>query len=403
MLSRGRGLKGTATDTEGRVTYCNRCRSGRALLLILAMASMGGCSLISVKSPERPLSARDLNARVLVREQSAHFVATVERCADTINLQEHDRAVLTRTLRWEIAATTHSVMAATQITPMIALLDSWALALQMQDFVGAGHAGGALFGAHQSAVRRVTDENADAVIQLAHGLTSSKEFAQYRDFIVAYTRDYPITDLNFVRAPLVQIWSRQGGERGALIDTLGTIPQAMSDFTQRLQIYGASAQSQAVLQTQLALSASGYSVSDIKGEIKQLELRMDRMTAAAEKAPDTVRQAIGDVRNSLITIINKLNEASASMIASLHEERVAMTADVSAEREAALLAIDQQRRALAVDASRVGDQIVITAGHQIRLLVREALLLLILFAIALLGLPFAAGYLVGRSRRDRSV
>lgn len=366
---------------------------------MVILAGLAGCSLISVKSPEKPLSPRDLNARVLVREQSAHFVATVQSSADAIEAQETDRAVLTRTLRWEIGATTHSVTAATQITPMIALIDSWALAVQMQDFVSTGHAGGALFGSHQNAVRKVTDDNADAVVQLAHGLVTPKEFAQYQSFITSYAHDYPLRDLGFVRAPLLQLWNRQGGSSGALIDSLGTIPEAMSDFTQRLEIYGATAQSQAVLQTQLALSSSGYSASDIKAEVKQLGVRMDRMTAAAEKAPETVREAIADVRSSLVTIINKLNESSASMIASLHDERVAMTNDVRTEREAALIAVDQQRRAIALDAGRVGDQLVTTAGQEVRRLVREALLLVIVFAIVLLGLPFAAGYLVGRGRR----
>jgi hypothetical protein len=37
-------------------------------------------------------------------------------------------------------------------------------------------------------------------------------------------------------------------------------------------------------------------------------------------------------------------------------------------------------------------------GQQVRYLAREALLLLIVLVIVVLGLPFAAGYLVGRTR-----
>ena len=51
---------------------------GCAAVLLLGAA---GCSLISVKSPERPLSVRDLNARILTRELSSQFVAAVARCA----------------------------------------------------------------------------------------------------------------------------------------------------------------------------------------------------------------------------------------------------------------------------------------------------------------------------------
>src|SRR3989440_5430528 len=45
---------------------------GAAAALLLCVA---GCSLISLKTPERPLSSRDLNARILTREFSYHFIA----------------------------------------------------------------------------------------------------------------------------------------------------------------------------------------------------------------------------------------------------------------------------------------------------------------------------------------
>ena len=42
---------------------------------IALTASLASCSLISLKSPEKPLSTRDLNARILTREYSARFIA----------------------------------------------------------------------------------------------------------------------------------------------------------------------------------------------------------------------------------------------------------------------------------------------------------------------------------------
>jgi hypothetical protein len=45
-------------------------------------------------------------------------------------------------------------------------------------------------------------------------------------------------------------------------------------------------------------------------------------------------------------------------------------------------------------------QVISDAGKQARLLVREALLLAMGLALVVLGLPFAAGYLLGRGRRS---
>src|SRR5207302_5095113 len=80
---------------------------GLRLPAILAAAvCVAGCSLVSLKTPERPLSNRDLNARILTREFSYHFIAAVGQCADDMGAGETDPEVLTRALRWKIAAAT---------------------------------------------------------------------------------------------------------------------------------------------------------------------------------------------------------------------------------------------------------------------------------------------------------
>ena len=53
-------------------------------------------------------------------------------------------------------------------------------------------------------------------------------------------------------------------------------------------------------------------------------------------------------------------------------------------------------------AARIADQVVKASGEQARRLAREVLLLLSVLAIVVLGLPFAAGYLVGRARAGRT-
>jgi hypothetical protein len=87
------------------------------------------------------------------------------------------------------------------------------------------------------------------------------------------------------------------------------------------------------------------------------------------------------------------------MMLAFHDERVELTADVQAERAKALVALDEQRKALTLDAAKISNQLVITAGEELRKLALQVVLLLVLFALVALGLPFAAGYFVGRGRR----
>src|SRR3981189_3325531 len=92
-----------------------RRQTAKILTVAALLAGVGGCSLVTLKSPERPLSTRDLNARILTREYSAHFIAAVEKSADSITPGQGDAEILANTLRWKVGATAESVRAATQI------------------------------------------------------------------------------------------------------------------------------------------------------------------------------------------------------------------------------------------------------------------------------------------------
>jgi hypothetical protein len=373
-------------------------RDWARMLGCTALLAAAGCSLVSVKSPERPLSARDLNARLLTRELSSQFVAAVARCGEDIAATESDPRVLDNTLRWEIAAVAESRRAATRVAPMMSLLDTWALAVQMKAFLAEGAAGGALFGTHQETVRTVSEEYADDAEALARRLIAAREFDGYQRFIVGYTRDHPLRDLTFARASVIELWSRERGADMRLVDSLGTIPEALADAAERLQIYGDTVPAQAMRQTQLALRQSGYSRSDLQTSLRHLDERLERLSAVAESTPALVHGAEAEVRRSLREVLERLDASSALTVAALRTERAALFTDLQSEREAVLAAVDVQRKALALDAGRIAAQVVKSAGEQARYLVGEALLLLMGLAIIVLGLPFIAGYLVGRAR-----
>jgi hypothetical protein len=104
------------------------------------------------------------------------------------------------------------------------------------------------------------------------------------------------------------------------------------------------------------------------------------------------------VRRSLREVLNRLDASASATASAFRTERAALFVDIQAEREALTAAVDVQRRALAADAARIGQQLVRTSADEVRHFTREAVLLLIALALVLLGLPFAAGYLVGRAR-----
>ncbi|HEY6482957.1 MAG TPA: hypothetical protein VIY54_05465 [Steroidobacteraceae bacterium] len=382
-------------------------RRGVARMLIVAyqlgcvafLSALAGCSLITLKSPERPLSTRDLNARILTRQFSADFVAAIDQCADEITAHETSPVVQLNALRWRIGSAAQSERAAAQLAPMMAVVDTWTLAAQMQMFLAAGSPGGALFGKHQDVALAVAVQYGDAAKEMAQRLIPPDDFGRYQRFVDAYIRAYPIRNLDFVRPSVVEFWARRTGVQTPLVDTLGTVPQALADASERVQMLGNAWPSQVMWRTELALQESGLSGHDVQIAMKRLDDRLAALAAAGDAAPELVHGAVNDVRRSLTDVLKRVDASSAAMIEALRNEREALSATVHTEREAVLSAADAQRKAIAQDAARIADQVVRTAGDELRHLARQVLLLLIVLAIIVLGLPFLAGYLVGRTQR----
>ena len=376
--------------------------TSKLLVCVLAMLlGPTGCSLISLKSPERPLSTRDLNARILTRQFSADFIAAVEQCADDIATDEPDTQIRANSLRWKIIATDQSERAAMQIAPMMAVLDTWTLAAEMKAFFAPGGAGESVFGNKQPAAVALADHWDQAAEAMARQLTKPQEFERYRQFVSDYTGEHPFVSLKFVRPSVVQLWLQRGGPDTPLLNSLGTIPEALADTSDRVQTMGTFLPSQAMWRTELALQTSGLSSDDLHVALARLDERLERMSIFAEGSPQLVHGAVADVRRSLLEVIDRLDASSAATMATLRSERIALSETLSSERAAVIVAADTQRKAIALDAANIATQVVSSTGKEVRRLTRELILLGILLALVLLGLPFAAGYFVGRSVRQR--
>jgi hypothetical protein len=336
------------------------------------------------------MSTRDLNARILTRQFSADFTVAVEQCADDIVAQDPDAEIRRNALRWKIIATDQSERAALQLAPSIALLDTWSLAAGMKAFLSPGGAGEAIFGREQPTAVALADHWDAAARALAQQLLDPRDFERYAQFVRDYTSEYPYVSLTFT------------GAGTPLLDSLGTVPQAMADTADRMQRMAGSLPSQSVWRTQLALERSGLSGPELHAALRRLDERLARMSAFAASSPQLVREALGDVRHSLLEVVDRLDASSAATMQTLHSERTALSATLSSERAAVLSAADVQRRALAADAATIARQVVSASAVAVRRLMWELGLLAIVLTVILLGLPFAAGYFVGRAVQQRA-
>jgi hypothetical protein len=374
-------------------------RAGMVRILICALesavvaAAMAGCSLVSIKSPEKPLSARDLNTRILTHEYSAHFISAIEETADDIAASSADSEVRRNTLRWKIAATSASERAASQIVPIMALLDTWALSVQMQAYLEQGN-GRALFGAGQAKAVRLGTSLSQEAQALASRVMSTAELARNQQLIDRYASAHPLESLVFARTSAVDLWITDNGAQTPLVDSLGTVPKALAETDELVRTYSDLAPSQMLWQAQLAALDSGLSTKEFQSGLDQLNARIERLAAFGETSPGLINGVVRDVQT-------RFDASWAEMLGTVRSESRTLSTSLDAQRQATVESLDSERAAIAADATHIADQVIREAGEQARRLIREAMLLAIAVLIVGLGMPFAAGYLLGRARSGR--
>src|SRR5574341_875232 len=117
----------------------------------------------------------------------------------------------------------------------------------------------------------------------------------------------------------------------------------------------------------------------------------DQFVAQAEKGPALLAAKIGEMQTELTKPDGFLTQQRDALLGELHKERAALTEAVSQERAAVMKDLDAYTI-----------KVIQEVSAQLRTLVGSALVLIILLVVVLWGLPFGAGFLVGRSTRKKT-
>ena len=369
-------------------------------MLFALVSVLPACSLISLKTPGKPLSQRELNTRLQTREYADSFQRTIAGAADQIAAQSSDPDVQLAALQWKVRAASASRHAATQTSPPMGLLDSWALSAQMQEFLTGG-AGSEVFGAEQGIARTAVAPLLQDIVGIARELSPPEDFAKYETFVGDYVRDAPLTSLDLVRDSVVDRWTELTGQRATLISTVGTAPEVVSDFADRLRLYGDQLPSETLWQTQLAFRQAGYGAQDWQDAMNRLNDSLGDVGRLAQASPDLLHGSVDDLRGILFGATDRLDQSWMEMLRAMHVEREALAQNIRQERSSVVAAVGVQRAAMMKDAERIAAHAVETSAREVRGLIRELAAYAITAMIVVLGLPFAGGYFLGRARARR--
>jgi hypothetical protein len=371
----------------------------RWALLSVALASLPACSLLSIKTPETPLTPREQEARLLTRDYAEYFNGVMIRVIDDAAAKDTDPAVRARALQLKLGVVSQSTRAATGLSPMGSLIDTWAFALQLRDYLDSG-SGAALLGGAQSDVRAHADGLADEADALAKKVTGG-DYPRYQAFVKRYTFRYPLEGPDCQRTSVLSIWSAEEDDKAPL-RVVGTVAQALGDVSDRMRIYGQEIPAVSLWEAERALDRSGIDAASYRATFRSIDTQLAKISTLAETSPALAHEAIAELRRSLGDSSDRLDNAWTQMLQTLRVERAALAANIASERESLMAAADVQRARISADAAKIAERAVDKSWSEVRALVREALLLLIVLAIVVLGLPFAAGYFLGRHRAASS-
>jgi len=383
-----------------------------AALGAVAPLGLWGCISFSLEVPGEPLPPEQLRARIETRQYAADFIERVARAADIIADGTEDAGIRANTLRWKIGASVASRRAAYRPEPELALVDTWAFAVQMEAFFREG-SGRELFGSRQQTAldaARALAQEADALAarRLAAGV-----LADYRKLVSDYAASERLSDLSFKRAPIGPLWREAAARDGSVPKSGDAGSEVRADASDRLDIYGQRIPDELRWRAELAYVESGFQPGDLSRAVKRFEEELTKLSVLAQSQPELAMERLAALQAEMTRVFDSFDRRWGQTLAMLQVERAALTKDLEAmrvamdatierERNALYAAISLERAALAADVARIGKELGPLLLAKLGEVVNEALLLMILLVLLLIGLPFVSGFLVGRATNRRS-
>jgi len=381
-----------------------------AALGAIAPLTLSGCMSFTLDISGEKLPPEQLRARIETRQYATDFTERVVRAADTIAGSAEDAGLRANALRWKIGASTASRRAAYRPEPDLTLIDTWALALQMEYFFGEG-AGRELFGGQQKIAldtARALAREADA---LATRRLDSGVLADYRKLVGDYVAGERLRDLSFERAPIAPLWREMLASQ--IVKSVSVGPEGSSIASDQLDIYGRRIPDELRWRAELAFLESGIQPGDLTHALKRFEEELAKLSALAQTQPELAMQRLAALQAEMTRVFESFDKRwgqtltvlqveRAALVKDLEAMRVALDATIERERNALYAAISAERAALAADATRIGKELGPLLLDKLGEVVNEALLLLCLLVLLLIGLPFLSGFIAGRMMTRRS-
>ncbi|MGI9876493.1 chemotaxis protein [Vibrio chagasii] len=388
--------------------------SSRSWMVLVLSIVLSGCSLLEVKldSQTTPLTQQELNARLMTREYAKMFFTRVEDSADVIaqSYPADDTLHQSYVLLWKIHAEQGLQQAAYQTSPMSALIDSWVFTAQMNQFYAEGEGSNLFTTYHAVNAARSLDQEAE---KLAKGVLSSSDFKKSKAFVAEFVASNPFNDLTFRNTPAYREWlAYLGKDESQIVQSLGTMPEAMSDASDRLSLMADQTPKLMSWKAELVAMNSSLTGEDLSMTLESLRQTSASMQDFIENNPEYMQTLASIMSAEMQPLLNDLSDKTDQKLAMLSDERVALEKMVTREREALVQMIEKERIEIAgivtserelftQDLDRVSQEVVVLAIDKLMELIKGVIIYFILFILVVFFAPLGIGYWLGKRTANK--
>ncbi|WP_234494211.1 chemotaxis protein [Vibrio maritimus] len=381
----------------------------RSALLLFFVTLVSGCSLLEIQldSQTTPLTKQELNMRLMTREFSREFFTQVEMTADSLSSKYDETDVMNQShiLLWKIHAEEGLQQSAYQVSPAAGLIDTWVFTLQMEQFFVSGP-GKSMFiteEATQTAIKLSTE-----IDQLAKSLFKSDSYSTTKEFVQKFAALHPFENLMFARVPAYREWLKaQGIDESEVTTTLGTMPEALSDVSDRLSLMSEQTPKLMTWKAQLIALNSNVNGDDIRGAIQSFQVSAEAFRDFVENNPEYMRDLAQKMAIELQPLLNDLDVKTQDKLTQLSAERQALDDMVAREREELIKMIERERKEIAVivnserelfaqDLDKISQDVLTLAVEKLIQLIKSTIVYFILFILVIFFAPLGLGYALGK-------
>ena len=359
---------------------------------------MTGCSLLEVKleSGVEPLPKDQINMRMFSREFSYSFYTQVETSADLIANSTDDVTITSNTIMWKIYSEQSLQRAIFQASPVAAMLDTWVLTEQMNQYFSEG-AGSALFGEQQVIAVEASQILSMQFAKTVKGFVDAESYKKHQAFVKQYVANHPIKDISFNRTSAFQDWLAYSNiSEFEAITTFGSMPEVMSDMSDRMAM--TTQQMPKILGWKAELYAlhADVNAADVEQALKDISATTVKFQGLMERTPEMMTLLASDMRAELSPLIEQLSEVTDDKLLQLSKERASLALIITHEREALVQMIADEREAAIQDLDSLTHKTVELVFEQITEMLKSMIVYFILFLIAVFFAPLGFGVWLGK-------